>query len=273
MPPVTTLARVATRCRRWDERRSDLPLHRWERFAHFGSTPGVPCPPPLLVGGKVRVLPLDDLVRQPSSGDDAVAVTFDDGFLNVRNPIVDLLGDGLPVTIFAVTERVGQANDWGGHAAPGIPTLPLLGWDQLEDLVSRGAAVAAHTRTHPSLPSVSRQELDDELLGAREDLRHRLGATLAHLAYPYGDVDDRVAARAGEFFRWGHTTEFRPLAPSDSPLRLPRLDMFYFRAPGALDAWGTPRFRRRVTWLRARRRIRATLLGRGPRATHRSTAT
>lgn len=39
-------------------------------------------------------------------------------------------------------------------------------------------------------------------------LASRLGARSGHLAYPYGDVNPRVASRAGAQFRYGHTTEF-----------------------------------------------------------------
>jgi peptidoglycan/xylan/chitin deacetylase (PgdA/CDA1 family) len=85
-----------------------------------------------LAGGYVRVLSLTDLLAHPADGPDAVAVTFDDGFLNVRGAVEGLLGRGLPVTIFAVTGHAGRTNDWGGRPQSGIPTLPLLGWSDLE---------------------------------------------------------------------------------------------------------------------------------------------
>jgi peptidoglycan/xylan/chitin deacetylase (PgdA/CDA1 family) len=214
-----------------------------------------------LTAGTVRVLPLDDLVTLPPEGGDAVAVTFDDGILNTREPIHALLGEGLPVTIFVVTGQVGGDNNWGGRSARGIPTLPLLGWTDLERLAARGAAVAAHTRTHSALTTLSDQELDDELLGSREALTQRLGDGGAHFAYPYGDVDDRVAARTSQYYDWGHTTEFRLLTGTEPPLRLPRLDMYYFRAPQALDAWGSARFRRHLLWCQARRTLRSRLPG------------
>ncbi len=209
-----------------------------------------------LISGKVRVRPLDDLVESRADSGDDVAVTFDDGFRNTREPIAALLADGVPVTIFAVTRHVGGANTWGGRSAPGIPTLPLLDWTDLGHLVARGASVAAHTRTHPPLTGLVGQALDDELLGGLEDLRDRLGSTAAHLAYPYGDVDGRVAARTGQFYRWGYTTEFSPLSAAAPALLLPRLDMYYFQSPGTLEAWGTARFRRHVAWCRTRRRLR-----------------
>jgi peptidoglycan/xylan/chitin deacetylase (PgdA/CDA1 family) len=214
-----------------------------------------------LASGRVRVLPLDRIAAHPDAGDDAVAVTFDDGFVNAREPVERLLAQGLPVTMFVVSGHVGGTNAWGGHRRRGIPTLPLLGWPDLEHLVLRGATVAPHTRSHPDLTRVSSSALDDELLGCLDDLHARLGARSAHVAYPYGHVNDRVSTAAARHFHWGHATDFRALTHADDPLRLPRLDMYYFNAPGALESWGSRGFLRRVAWIRARRALRARVFG------------
>jgi peptidoglycan/xylan/chitin deacetylase (PgdA/CDA1 family) len=214
-----------------------------------------------LTSGRIRVVPLDDLPAHPDDGGDAVAVTFDDGFLNVREGVDTLLASGVPVSLFVVSGRVGQTNAWREGGDPGVPTLPLLGWADLERLAARGATIAAHTRTHPRLTHLSGRSVDDELAGGREDLRVRLGAESVHIAYPYGDVNAAVTARAAKSYRFGHTTDFRVLAAAakDAPLLLPRLDMYYFQAPGSLEAWGTPRFRRRVAWCRLRRAARRSI--------------
>jgi peptidoglycan/xylan/chitin deacetylase (PgdA/CDA1 family) len=210
-----------------------------------------------LTSGRARVLPLTELATEPHAAGDAVAVTFDDGFSNARWAVERLLDHGITPTIFVVTGHVGGTNAWGGRDQPGIPTLPLMAWSDLEHLVSRGAHAEAHSRTHPALTGMSRVQLDDELKGSQHDLRERLGVTSAHVAYPYGDVDDVVAARAGDFFTFGHTTEFNFIPDTCERTRLPRLDMYYFRSSKLLERWGTAGFRSRMTWIRARRRIRA----------------
>ena len=214
-----------------------------------------------MTSGGVRIVSLDALLAHPWDQVDAVAITFDDGFENARGAVERMLARGLPATIFAVSRQAGGTNAWGGVSHPAIPTLPLLDWTALEQLVAQGAAVEAHTRTHRPLSRLSPTEMDDELLGCRDDLRARLGVNSAHLAYPYGDSDGAVVGRTGAFFRWGHTTEFQVLESTNDPLCLPRLDMYYFQATGAIEQWGTAAFRRRVAWCRARRRIRARLLG------------
>jgi peptidoglycan/xylan/chitin deacetylase (PgdA/CDA1 family) len=209
-----------------------------------------------LTSGRVTVLGLDDLVAHPEVGD-AVAVTFDDAFLNIAAPVERLLDAGLPVTLFVVSGNVGGTNAWGGRTQSGIPTLPLLGWADLERLASLGAVIAAHSRRHPSLTTLGAVDLDDELRGCRDDMQARLGIECAHFAYPYGDVNDLVASSAGKYYRIACTTELRVLRPDDDLVRLPRLDMYYFNPPGTIDAWGSAAFTRRLGWLRLRRAIRA----------------
>jgi peptidoglycan/xylan/chitin deacetylase (PgdA/CDA1 family) len=211
------------------------------------------------VSGRVRVLSLSALVAHPPEAGDAVAITFDDGFLNILEPVETLLSSRIPATIFAVSGHVGRTNAWGGRDQPGIPTLPLLGWDQLGQLASRGASIEGHSRSHPVLTRVTGTQLDDELEGCREDLRTRLGTEVEHFAYPYGAVNASIASRAAKAYRFGHTTEFRGLRAADTAMLLPRLDMYYFRAPGQLEAWGSPAFARRMTLVRARRALRMWL--------------
>jgi len=213
-----------------------------------------------LAGGTVRVLPLDALLAHPDDGEDAVAVTFDDGFSNVQEPVERLLADGVPVTVFVVSGRVGTTNAWGGLEQAGIPTLPLMDWTGLERLAASGVTVGAHTRTHPLLTRLSPGACDEELAGCQQDLEARLGVRTPHVCYPYGDVNASVVARAEACYRDGCTTDFRFVTCRDPALLLPRLDMYYFRASGALEAWGSAAFRRRVRWCQLRRYVRARLI-------------
>jgi len=220
-----------------------------------------------LTSGRVQPLSLDALMAHPADGPDAVAVTCDDGFRNVGEAAERLLSHDVPVTLFVVTGHIGGTNAWGGRSQPGIPTLPLLDWGAIEQLAARGATIGAHTRTHPVLTALSPTAIDDELHGCLDDLHRHLGCVSPHLAYPYGAVNAAVARRAASHFQFGYTTDLRVMGPADDALWLPRLDMYYWQAPGALDMWGTPRFSRRLTWLRARRSVRARLFGGwGPRS-------
>ena len=102
------------------------------------------------------------------------------------------------------------------------------------------------------------------MAGCVEGIFSELGERPRRFAYPYGAVNDAVASVARDTFDHCVTTELRVVAPDDDRAMLPRVDAWYFRGAGALEAWGTPAFRRRL-WIRAQgRRVRALVTaGRG----------
>lgn len=208
-----------------------------------------------LASGRVRVVSLGDLVQSPAS--DAVAITFDDGFLNLAQYAAPLLeAHGLAYTVFIVSQHVGRDNRWEGRESAGIPTLPLMDWDDIARLSAKGGTIGAHTRRHRRLPMLSATERSDELEGCREDIRQAVGLVPTSLCYPYGDVDAAVAREAGAHYDVCCTTELRWLKAHEDRALVPRLDMYYFRTDGALESWGSPAFAGRV-WLRAAgRRVR-----------------
>jgi peptidoglycan/xylan/chitin deacetylase (PgdA/CDA1 family) len=208
-----------------------------------------------LASGAVRVVGLEEIAALPREAD-AAALTFDDGFVNFAERAWPVLrAHMLPVTLFVVTDAAGGTNAWGGRAEPGIPTLPLLGWDALARLASEGVTLGAHGRTHADLRTLSGAALEDEVAGAAERVAVRTGRRPAAFAYPYGGMSAAAVAAAARSYRLACTTEHRTLPTSVDPLLLPRLDAFYFRR-GGLERWGTVGFRARVRARGALRRLR-----------------
>jgi peptidoglycan/xylan/chitin deacetylase (PgdA/CDA1 family) len=194
-----------------------------------------------LASGPVRVLPLARLLEAPEH-EDAVALTFDDAFSSVaRDAVPHLRRHGLPATVFVVTRKVGGTNDWD-VATPGIPSLPLMGWEELGALGASGVAVEAHTRTHAHLPSLSPDAVAEEMEGSAEDLERELGVRPAGFAYPYGALSPVAVERARTCYSWAVTARLDSLSRDDPPHRLPRLDAYYYRDPRRLSAWGSARF-------------------------------
>lgn len=197
-----------------------------------------------LASGTVRVLTLEQIAAEPAGDDDAVAITFDDAFRNFGELAVPLLAERrLPATVFVVADAVGRDNRWGGRSEPNIPDLPLLDWDGLARAAERGISLGGHTRTHPRLTTVDGARLAAEVAGSRATIAARTGTAPTTFAYPYGACDQRVAAVVRRSFALACTTELRPLTAVEDPMFLPRLDAYYFRAPGALERWGSPRQR------------------------------
>jgi peptidoglycan/xylan/chitin deacetylase (PgdA/CDA1 family) len=213
--------------------------------------------------GRITIVPLEQLASMPDD-EDALALTFDDGFLNFTSSAMPVLTRlGFPATIFVVSDAVGTNNSWRGHETKGIPTLPLMGWTDLQRVREAGFEIGAHTRTHADLTRLSIAQMEDETAGCAERIARELGERPRRFAYPYGYVNDAVSGVARRLFDQSVTTEFRPVRSGDDAALLPRLDACYFQEPGRLAAWGSPAFRRWL-WMRAQgRRVRAMVATRG----------
>jgi peptidoglycan/xylan/chitin deacetylase (PgdA/CDA1 family) len=132
-----------------------------------------------------------------------VAVTFDDAYRSVialARPILDRFG--FPGSVYVPTAFAGseQPMSWPGidhwTGTPHERELVPMSWDELGELANAGWEIGSHTRTHPHLTQIGDDELARELRESREECEAELGLPCDSLAYPYGDVDERVVAAA-----------------------------------------------------------------------------
>ena len=161
-----------------------------------------------------------------------LAVTFDDAYTSVRELAQPLLAElGIPATVFVPSAFVGEpeprgwegTDEWVGTRW--ASELMVMGWDELGGLAEAGWEIGSHTRTHPHLTQVDDARLRDELERSRAELEDGLGRPCSSLAYPYGDLDGRVAAaaRAAGYSAAGGVLPGR-LSARD-PLRFPRISV------------------------------------------------
>jgi peptidoglycan/xylan/chitin deacetylase (PgdA/CDA1 family) len=201
----------------------------------------------------VAFVTVDQLLADRTPDRSAVALTFDDGFANIADEALPLLADrGLTATLFVVSDCVGATNRWAATDGHGLAEGPLLDWDTLGRLAAAGFRIESHTRTHPDLTRVSAAQVEDEIRGAATEITRRIGQAPSGFAYPYGGETAAVRNAVAMAHRWACTTDFR-VHDDASPFALPRLDMWYFEAPGRFEAFGTPAFAR---WVRLRHRLR-----------------
>lgn len=213
-----------------------------------------------LASGRVRVVGLAELMQGDDVTGDTVAITFDDGFENTASLAWPQLADhGLAATVFVVPGHVGGFNDWGGRRTASVPHLPLMSWEGLGRLAEAGATLGAHTTNHANLASLGANEVATELDTCITSMRSHSGVAPSTFAYPYGGTSQVAAAAVRTRFDVGVTTELRLVGRHEDAALLPRVDMYYFQGPGALESWGEPGFFARLWTRRMGRQARAWL--------------
>jgi peptidoglycan/xylan/chitin deacetylase (PgdA/CDA1 family) len=209
-----------------------------------------------LARSNISVVPLDQLEALPADTD-AVSITFDDGFVNFAELAWPILrAHGFPATLFVVTDCAGKSNLWESNGELSVPQLRLLDWPSLGRLVEEGVTLGSHSRSHRHLRRTRGRTLIDEVELAAARIRSETGQRPAAFAYPFGDYDTEVVGVVGAVHSSACTTQFRCLDRIEDPLRLPRLDSYYFRRPGRLERLGSAAFRRYLWFRRSGRRLR-----------------
>ncbi len=206
-----------------------------------------------LVRRGYRGVTFTEAVSSPPPGK-ALAVTFDDGYRSVLDrglPVLERLG--LVGSVFVVTRFVGSGRpmSWPGVdrwvGGPHERELVPLDQEGIGRLTGAGWEVGSHTVSHPRLTRLDDPSLAAELSESRSECERLTGARCRSLAYPYGDVDERVVA-AAELAGYSAAGALSSRLGAARPLEWPRIGVYY--------SDGSLRFRAKASPLV--RRLRAT---------------
>ena len=169
-----------------------------------------------------------------------VVITFDDGFANVLEHAAPNLSDlGFSATIFIVSGRCGQTNDWPTRGS-GVPRLPLLSWSELAQMATAGFEIGAHSVTHRPLTEIPQSEAAKEIVESKAAIEDRLGQAVQTFAYPFGLFNRSICNVAREQFLGACTTKLERAKPTSDRHCLPRLDVYYLRRPMLFRIFETP---------------------------------
>ncbi|MGC3989084.1 MAG: polysaccharide deacetylase family protein [Chthoniobacteraceae bacterium] len=152
-----------------------------------------------------------------------VVITFDDGLESVFLHGLKLLGDFHGRAIqFLVSDRVGGWNEW--DAGTGAARTRLMDESQVREWLAAGHEIGAHTRTHPHLTKIPREQAREEIRGSCRQLEDRFGVAVKHFCYPYGDWSPAIRDLVAEAGYESACTVVPRVANGDSDrLALPRL--------------------------------------------------
>jgi peptidoglycan/xylan/chitin deacetylase (PgdA/CDA1 family) len=138
--------------------------------------------------GPFQVVDLAWALNQIQTGaplpDNAVAITFDDGYNDIHTNGMPLLVEfGMPFTVFVSTETIDRR--FGD----------MMDWETLRDLQANGATIANHSVKHDYF--VRQFPLDDvwlaaayaDITEAQTRIEAELGPSPKWFAYPYGEFN------------------------------------------------------------------------------------
>jgi peptidoglycan/xylan/chitin deacetylase (PgdA/CDA1 family) len=166
--------------------------------------------------------------------DNALVITFDDGYLDFVETCVPLLtARNLPSTMYITT---GWMSDTSSHQAG--PSDPMMAFAQLADLESANVEIGAHSHAHLQMDTLSAQHSYDELTRSKFLLEDKLGHSIRSFAYPHGYNSRRIRKQVLQAGYDSATAVRNALSPiEDNPLRLARLMLMSDTTVSDVEHW------------------------------------
>lgn len=129
-------------------------------------------------------------------------LAFDDGFASNRVVAEEVLNPmKIQALFFVMSDFVDLEDDdeardfiaqniYPGTRAAGLPAhWRNMGWADLEALQQQGHCIGGHTRTHVRLSLLKNEsDLEEEIISSADVLEQRLGVTIEHFAFTFGDL-------------------------------------------------------------------------------------
>lgn len=185
-----------------------------------------------LADASIQVVSLDrvrDTLRQGTVIEPLVAITFDDGFQNIRKyglPILER--HGFPATVFLVAEYCERDNGWPSQP-PVVRRRSLLRWSEVKEMCAARITFGSHTLTHPDLTDLPRASAAEEIISSKKRIEDTIGRSVEFFAYPYGAYNEQVKTLVKQHYSLACSTELGFVKASSDLLALERLDVYYLR--------------------------------------------
>jgi len=170
-----------------------------------------------------QVIGLDQLITQLQQGqqpaDNAVVITFDDGYDNIYLQAHPILQEfGYPYTVFLSPALIDR------HEGP------VMSWQQIAALHKQGVLIANHSSYHDHLAKPRAGEsrsqwlarVKADILLAQQQLQQQLGIKHQWLAYPYGEFSKDLEQLVASLGFVGIGQQSGAVGLASSLTRLPR---------------------------------------------------
>jgi len=153
-----------------------------------------------------------------------IMLVFDDAYSEACREAFPILERyGFVAACMVVTHAIGQTNRWDEEV--GRPSFQLMSRGEIVEWSTKNIEFGGHTCSHPELPLVSEDRIEQEVAQCRKDLILLLGYAPASFAYPFGGVSSVAEARVRENFRMAFTVWPGRLHLGTNPHLAPRISV------------------------------------------------
>jgi peptidoglycan/xylan/chitin deacetylase (PgdA/CDA1 family) len=124
-----------------------------------------------------------------------ISLDFDDGWKNAYNdgfPVVEQFG--FKATSGIITDTIDNVQGYGDEYMTSA---------QIIDLKNRGHRIAAHSRTHRDLPTLSQAEITSEVKDSQDKLRQLTGQSINYFITPFCDTNLAVTTTVKQYYTAG----------------------------------------------------------------------
>ncbi len=138
--------------------------------------------------------------------DRPVLLTFDDAYEALETfafPVLERAG--MRAAVFVPTALLGGTLPCSPRSSES--TLKLMTTERIAYWAARGFEFGAHTRTHTDLTALEPEQIEQEVVGSRDELAAITGRPVVAFAYPYGRYDVRSASFVNAAFPLAFTVE------------------------------------------------------------------
>jgi peptidoglycan/xylan/chitin deacetylase (PgdA/CDA1 family) len=117
------------------------------------------------------------------------AVTFDDGFVCVRDHALPVLSKrNIPATLFVPSACLGQQAPWLNEEHADYKNV-IMTQAQLNNLDKKLVLIGSHGRTHQNLLRINPDEGRKEIFQSKKELEDILNVTIETISFPEGDFN------------------------------------------------------------------------------------
>jgi peptidoglycan/xylan/chitin deacetylase (PgdA/CDA1 family) len=178
-----------------------------------------------------QTIALADLLHRlhlkESLPENTIVITFDDGYESVYQYARSRLNHyGFTATVFVISDYCGLTNQWSGQPSS-VPTEALLSWEQVQVLAAEGYEIGAHTRSHPSLPTILPEDAEAEMHISQQQIQTHIKQEVKVFAYPYGATNTAITQLAQLYFDGAVITDLGSIHAQTNPYLLNRIDAYY----------------------------------------------